>query len=812
MKVKLFITTIVSLLLGITAIRAQSHPLRILHGTVCNKAGLALDNAIVLLADSTAGGSNEYAATAETDSLGRFRVETRLPVNRLIVNRLGYTPVLIPVTPGKDRYDVILADNAGMTLDEVKVRGYKQAVKMKANGLEYDMKYSPLQEGDTWDALRFVPNLKVNEVTAGIVGMKQTAFYVNGRKVKLEGEALNAYIRSFPVERIQRVEVITSPDGRFKEDVTTGIIHLITKQNENEGLKGNASVKTWKTHYTKGVGNMMLTYNRGRVSTDFFASGEINSTWNTTQQVTDYLASQERTTGKDTYDSRNNYLNMQAQMNYQLTDNSSISGQLSFRYGNSDTDQYGTTRFFRPELPEAEIANDIQQQRTSKRVLANLEYRNDFGRQGTQLQVTADYYYGDVQATLKSRMDSLRNGTTYAPHDYYNEYMPQKAHVWSGIARYTSPLSSKTSLTASVGGNYTTIDNNDRYQNYQNGNFAEDPLRSNFLKMGEWDAKASLLLAIRPSKRWAANIGVTAQYKQYHSEQVHTGETYKKRYWQPNPFLGVAYQGDNHSVSYNGSYYNTNPSFGQMNPFRWYSSVTNYRVGNPNLSQEKRMFHRLDYRFFQKFAVGVYYNYADDIIESYNYVKEGGMIEQRPENMTRSQDVTLTLNVNDLSYCKGKGSLSFGGNLWREWYHAKLPQGGAVNHVNDGFYLYLNHFAKLSDRHRLQLINNLSYYSKSTTAFNESPASFNIYAELQKMQKAWTFAIYGFANGFMYDGIQMDMKWRKTYSNDQLKIHTVSDGEGYGFGIRINYTFGNSKVQNLRKNQSTTAGVRSRLE
>lgn len=441
-----------------------------------------------------------------------------------------------------------------------------------------------------------------------------------------------------------------------------------------------------------------------------------------------------------------------------------------------------------------------------------MEYRNSFGKQGTQLQVTADYYYGNVQATLESRMDSIKEGKPNVPHNYYNEIMPQKAHLWSGLARYTTPLGQRVSFTAGLNGDYTLIDNDDRYQKFHNGNFVHDPLRSNFLEMKEWSLEAALFFNIRLSNRWNTYFGMSNRYRKYHSEQKHTREAYSKGYWQPTPILSVSYNGNNHAVSYSGAYYKTSPNFGHMNPFRWYSSATTYLVGNPNLSQAKKMYHRLNYNFLQHFQIGAYYNYADDLIEYYSRVVENGMIEQRPENLTKQQNFSLTLNANNLEYCKGKGYLSISGTLWRQWYHSEPPQGSAINHVEDGFSLNLQHFARLSDKHRIQLINDISYNSASHTAFNENPANFNFYVEMQKMHKAWTFSLYGFVNGFMYDGVKIDMKWRKSYYNDQLVTRSVQKGEGYSIGIRINYAFGNSKVKNLRKSTSPASNVRSRLE
>ena len=136
---KVALQLIVSLLLFVAnnfSVQAQT---RCFQGIIRNDIGQGLENAMVLLADSTSRGSNEYAAVVETDSLGRYQAETSMPVNRIIVNKLGYVPAMVTVTLGKDYYDVTLTGSTDMVLDEVTVRGYKQAVKVKPNGLEFDM-------------------------------------------------------------------------------------------------------------------------------------------------------------------------------------------------------------------------------------------------------------------------------------------------------------------------------------------------------------------------------------------------------------------------------------------------------------------------------------------------------------------------------------------------------------------------------------------------------------------------------------------------------------------------------------------------
>lgn len=251
-------------------------PVRILSGTVSNAQGEPLSASIVQLTDSTQAAG--YRGLAETDSVGRFHVEVSGPVNRLLVSRLGYQMQAVPVAAGQDSYAIVLARNAEMQLDEVSVTANRKVVQVMPSGIAYDMQHSPAKSGEMLDALRFVPLLSVSPTgEISVVGKSGgVAYYVDGRKLRLEGEALAAYLRTLRAEDVKSVEVLTAPDGRFQEPVDCGVVNIVTRQGELEGLKGAVNARLSQSHYTDADGSVMLTYGRGRFSASVFAFGSLN--------------------------------------------------------------------------------------------------------------------------------------------------------------------------------------------------------------------------------------------------------------------------------------------------------------------------------------------------------------------------------------------------------------------------------------------------------------------------------------------------------------------------------------------------------
>ena len=317
---------VVSFLLLCTfpSVRSQV-PYRLLSGTVEDVDGKVLSGCLLLLMDTTSVNESQYLGMEETDSIGSFCVETSPMVNMIIVNRLGYNSLKVPLSQDEEHFHIVLQRDTNTILNEVNVVANKKVVRVKPGGIEYDMRYSPIQSGEMINALRFVPLLDVSSKgDVKMVGKQQIAYYVNGRKIRFSGSALDAYLRSLRAEDIKLVEVLTAPDGRFQESLECGVVNIVTKQGEREGLKGTVNARIWKTHYLKGSGDVMLTYDRDKLSAYAVASGFWGSTWQRHWLDYDYRQNGDRRSVHSTYDGKDRNMNVLALLAYELTDYSSL--------------------------------------------------------------------------------------------------------------------------------------------------------------------------------------------------------------------------------------------------------------------------------------------------------------------------------------------------------------------------------------------------------------------------------------------------------------------------------------------------------
>ncbi len=804
-------SSIIFLLLFIIQMNAQETT-RTIRGTVRDTNGNSVSEAFVLLSDTTSNNNVAYVEIGETDSIGQFCISTPKAFNKILINRIGYKPTETKVTPADSVFIFTMQNDKNAVLEEVTVRGYKKIVHLDSKGLTYDMTKNPIQKGNTLDAMRFIPLVQVNRESINIVGKDNVKFFVNGKELKLTGNALTAYIQSIPTQDIKQVEIITSYNARFATNANQGAVNFILKKKENEGLKGQVSARTWKTHYLKGQGNVMLSYNKSKLSTNLFLTGQHGSTWQERNINTDYIGLDKKTSGNSTYDGKSSNGSVQAILNYDLTANSSLSGQTSVEYSKSNRGETGSLQFLKQsaQTPYAQIKHNNSEDSETKRISAGITYQTS-GQNGNLFRTSLNYYYGDVRSSVWNKMDSILENKT-SPHQHYQEIIPQKSNVWSGDALYTVMFGEKGSLDMELKAYYWKINNNDRFYHISNNIPVLDDLRSQHLKVDEWNMKATLSWTQHWSKQVESVAGFGMTRRNYLSEQLRSKESYKQNYWQPNPFLIINFTpSDKLGLRYDINYKTENPTFDQMNPFKWYSSATTYKMGNPTLKQTKNISQNLMAQLFQKVVFSINHFHVDDGIVDFRRVKENGMIETRPENLQESDMCYFYVGVNNISYWKNRGNLNISLDFAREWYRASLPDMEDYNRVENSHTIQMNNFVMLSQRWGIQMINNVSYYSKRTYGLMQSPASFNFYTSIQKSIRNWTFSINGFVNGYIYDsGLQL--KGTVNYQTPELHTFTLTKGESVSYGIQIGYSFGNKQVKDARRKQSSSASVRNRLK
>ena len=242
-----------------TILFAQTKPA--LTGRVVDAAtGNVIEFADVVVTDN-----ENNTVTSTTVKEGSFAID-RVRDGEFVVTVMlvGYQPfVSEPIAFGAGKSTDLGTISLSMNetgLEEVVVTGERSKIVYKLDRQRISGSSSLAASGGTAvDVLKLTPSVRVDaEGGVSFRGSSGFLVYVDGKQSALEGaQALD----QIPAANIEDIEIITTPSARYKTDGDVGIINIITKRHDQQGVSGSVNVSgstigAWNT-------DVLLSYKKG---------------------------------------------------------------------------------------------------------------------------------------------------------------------------------------------------------------------------------------------------------------------------------------------------------------------------------------------------------------------------------------------------------------------------------------------------------------------------------------------------------------------------------------------------------------------
>ena len=582
-----------------------------IRGKIKDLKGKPIEFATIqLLSDSI----NNQATLS--DSLGNYLLNASKKGNyKLVIKMLGYNSIQKEIDLENDTAINFILKTDTTILNEVTITGHKDIIQAKSDRLIVNISGNIETKGkQTSQILKQLPSVNVSEQSLNIFGKSSVIVYINNRIVRLQGQALLAYLNSLPPEIINNVEIITSPPAQYDAEGNVGIIKINTKKNILPGWKEFINAGYIQNTYSSYFVSAFVNYTGKKI---FFEGSLTNGNYSYLNQSNYYSYFPTATT--TTFNPKKwnyNSTKLKAPLGYDFNNNTNIIAdfQIPIFYKETITDIKNQTDFINPvsNRLDSTIYSNGNTNKNNYTYNSELFFKHQFSNGKSYVTASAAYlknYTLNNRAFISlTEIGSVQNTT----ENYYTEGK-MNYNILTSKADFVFPL---LTCNAKTGFKVSFIDNNSKSDFYiiTNDNKVFVPNLSNKFNYNE-NVQAVYFSWEKSIKDWSFKGGIRSEITQTIGHSIVTNESHKNDYINFLPSVYISHNLKN-SKNISISYANRieRPPYQYLDPFKWYISKYDYAIGNPFLRPSKITNVELNYQFNNSLITKLYYSNQNDKI------------------------------------------------------------------------------------------------------------------------------------------------------------------------------------------------------
>jgi outer membrane receptor protein involved in Fe transport len=534
--------------------------------------------------------NNKPVDGTTTDESGKFSMSKIAPGNyRLLISFIGYKDKAVNNIKVEKGKDVVLGNveiaSSVQNLAEVTITGEKSMIEEKVDRLVYNAEKDITSKGgDAADLLRKVPMLSVDlDGNVSLRGSSNIRVLVNNKPSTIIASNVADALKQIPADMIKSVEVITSPSAKYDAEGSGGIINIITKKNNLQGLTLNID---------SGVGNrgtnlgLNGSYRKGKMG--FTLGGFGRAFYNkaesfldqTTYAGSNAFLTKQSSTAKD----RGLFGQYSLGWDYDLGKNQALSAGV----------RYGTRNFIQKQnLTINQFENDILNGSSLRKV-----NRKDLS--GT-VDVNVDYI-----KTFKPQQEwsiSTLYSRTGLTNNFNTDYLGESGGVTGGLKNenknfnseftlqtdYTTPIKKNQSLEFGAKGIFRTVNSDYKYLVAgTSGSFLLDPTNpAGSLNYNQKVGAGYLSYTLSTANKYTFKVGTRYEFTGITADLGEKGKVSIPNYGNLVPSINVS-KALTGSTTLKAGYNRRiqRPGIQQLNPNVNLANPQNISTGNPGLSPE----------------------------------------------------------------------------------------------------------------------------------------------------------------------------------------------------------------------------------
>lgn len=627
---------------------AQTNKIDITGTIVESESLLPVGYATIIVADKT---TDKTISGTVTDENGQFSFSASTIENAKIkISFIGFeTKEIENFTVNNQQVNLgevkILQDVN--QLEAVVVEGEKSQTVFQLDKRVFNVGSDLSSTGaSALEILNNVPSVNVNiEGQISLRGSTGVQMLINGKPSVLASEEGGA-LGSITADMIEKIEVITNPSAKYDAEGTSGIINIVLKKSEKQGLNGSVTLNT-------GVPNnhsIGLSLNRRTEKFNLFSqigygkrtfprenkSSNLNKIANTTLSSAGESDKNEQffnlILGTDYHINKFNVLTLSG--HYAFEDEKENSAQLYQLLNATSTvsDSWNRNERTTATNPkweyELQYKKDFEDHKEHSLLFSALG--NSFGKDKTS-------NFANTTILGSNENTQQQANTNFSE----NEYVFKLDYIHPFLEKYTIETGSQYLMT--------DVKNDYEIRDFENNAWAVNQQFTNVFEYNQNVLGVYGTFAYEGEK-WGVKGGLRLENTDLNTTLVNTNQTNDQNYTNLFPSMHTSYKATE-NVSFQAGYSKRiyRPGLWSLNPFTSFRDNFNVYTGNPNLKPEYTDSYEISsiYDFSNgSLNFGVYHRATDDIIERIvDFNETTSVSTSRPENIGTNNSTGFEINA-----------------------------------------------------------------------------------------------------------------------------------------------------------------------
>lgn len=459
------------------------------------------------------------------------------------------------------------------TLKSVTVKGMRRVIKNDIDRLQYLVSNDPFSKGmNGIEVMERVPMLNVSDESVSIIGKGITHIMLDGLILEMTADAVKAKLRSLKAEDIERIEVITIPPAKYKAEANAGYINIVMKRDQSKGWSGSISEEIRRQYRGRYFQDINLNYASRKFELSTGLGMSLDKVINDSYSVYDFKDGHQRSTRKRTIAPWSSY-NADAIVKYHANKRLELGVMTSF-YTNHISTNHTFVSINRDTTITTAHAPAIWNNNISTTLYA--EYKLD----SLEKTLNVNYNFFNSNAPTQSENVSVTNGMTESLRN------KSKANYKINALKLDFSLPFKH-LYMETGASFSAIRNKTSLmlESLDNGQWIYNTDESNEFLYKERTLAAYLSAKKLLTEKLQLQAGLRYEHTWTESNQLTQRQINRSHYGRFYPTLHLNWQlKDNQNLALAANWGIERPNFNDLNPFRIYTSTTDYMTGNPYLT------------------------------------------------------------------------------------------------------------------------------------------------------------------------------------------------------------------------------------